>query len=63
VDNLQLYNLAVSELSETQREMFPHSFIGVLSLNVTEETWQKALDTATRSAKALCPDEESEAQR
>jgi len=59
VDNLQLYDVYLSELTKAQREVFPSCVIGQLARIVTENDFLIGLNEARNVAKVLRPERET----
>jgi hypothetical protein len=60
--NLELYQSVLPGLTQKQRDMLPHCFLGALSNCVAEDIWQRCLDVSVQSARILCPEPSSEIQ-
>jgi hypothetical protein len=59
VDNLQLYELTLSELTPAQKEVFPSLVVGAVCEMLSPGDWQIALASATRVVKAIRPEHEA----
>jgi hypothetical protein len=59
MSNLELYHQEYGQLTQLQREMLSHCFLGALSGFVSESDWEIALNTAMRCAKVLRPEPET----